>query len=89
MPPKMAYTSVIGRVIPALTMWTVGRVLSLPSVQKRTKALDQSAHKKKERVVASVRRAGKNAASNGVWAAASAAAFALSIGLMAKATKKK
>jgi len=79
---------VIRRLIPALAVWAVGKVLAAPKVKKNLDQFDQRAHQKKRDAVRAVRRAGRNAAGNAGLVAAGAAALAVGIGLMTKATRK-
>jgi len=66
---------------PALAVWAVSRALELPRVKSRVAAID-------DRAFALRKRAVRNARHNKAWLAAGATAFALGIGLMAKAARK-
>ncbi len=78
---------VIKRVIPLLAIWAVSRVLETPNVRGALQEVDSRAYIQKRRVMRSVKRAGRNAASNPAWLAAGAAAIAVGIGIIAKATR--
>jgi hypothetical protein len=70
-------TQILKQVLPPLTAWAVGKVLEIPRVKKADRKAGHAIAKR-------ARRAAKNPA----WFAAGAAAFALGIGMMARATKK-
>jgi hypothetical protein len=82
-------TTVVGRVVPAIAMWGIARLLAMPKVIKASQKLDRKADKKKDRMMRSIRKAGDNARGNPGWLAAGAAAFALGVGLFARAAKGK
>ena len=77
------------RLIPPLTIWAIGKILDLPSVKGSVMELDGHAYKRRHDAVRSLKKGVKNARSNGTWLAAGAAAIAIGIGLMAKATRSK
>jgi hypothetical protein len=79
----------IHRLIPPLAVWVIGKALATPKAQGALKELDSRAYVQKRNAIRSVKRAGRNAASKPVWLAAGAAAIAVGIGLMAKATRGK
>jgi len=79
--------TVIKRLIPPLAVWAVGRLLEKPQVKGALQEVDSRAYIQKRNVMRSVRRAGRNAASNPAWLAAGAFAIVVGIGLMAKATR--
>ena len=79
----------IKRLIPLLAIWGVTKVLETPSVKGALREADSRAYVRQRKVMRSVKRAGKNAASNPAWLAAGAAAIAVGIGLMAKAARGK
>ena len=72
---------VIKRMIPPLAVWAVGKVLETPRVERALHQVDKKFYAKK-------RKAERHAGNNRAWLAAGAAAVALGIGLMARATKK-
>jgi len=67
----------------------IGKLLETPRVKGALQEVDSRASVSKRTAMRSVRRAGKNAASNPVWLAAGAVAIAVGIGLMVKATRGK
>jgi len=79
----------VKRVIPPLAVWAVTKVLEIPRVRNRMRRVDEAAYERRVLAKRSVRKVLRNAASNRVWLAAGAAAFALGIGLMARAGRPK
>jgi hypothetical protein len=79
----------IKRLIPALAIWAVSKGLETPSAKGALQEIDARAYIQKRKALRSVKRAGRNAASNPAWLAAGAAAIAVGIGLMAKAVRGK
>jgi hypothetical protein len=79
----------IKRLIPPLAAWVLGKLLEAPRVKGALEEVDSRAFIGKRTAMRSVRRAGRNAASNPAWFAAGAAAIVVGIGLMAKATRGK
>ena len=79
----------IKQLIPPLAAWIVGKLLETPKAKGALQEADAYAFIGKRRAMRSVRRLGKNAASNRAWLAAGAAAIIVGIGLMAKATRGK
>jgi hypothetical protein len=79
----------IQRLIAPLAVWAIGKVLTTPKAQGALKELDSRTYIQKRNAIRSVKRAGRNAASKPAWLAAGAAAIAVGIGLMAKATRGK
>jgi hypothetical protein len=77
------------RLIPALTVLAVEKILEVPKVKAAVKDVDREASRRKRRALRSIETAGKNAARSKALLGASAAAFALGIGLLAKAGSKK
>jgi len=71
----------VKRMVPALAVWAVGRVLEMPRVKKRLGKIDERVFETRHHVV-------KNASRNRAWFAAGATACAVGLGLMAKAAKK-
>ena len=80
---------IIKSLIPPLAMWAVSKVLETPKVKGAVQEVDARAYLRERRALRSVKRAGRNAASNPAWLAAGAAAIAVGIGLMAKAARGK
>jgi hypothetical protein len=76
------------RLIPPLTVWTIGKILETPSVKGSVMELDGIAYKKRHEATKSIKRGVKNAKSNSSWLAAGAAAIVIGLGLMTKATRK-
>lgn len=72
---------VIQRMIPPLTVWMLGKVLDVPSVQHALHRVDRKFDAKKRKVE---RHAGNHRA----WLAAGAAAFVVGIGCLARAAKR-
>jgi len=81
MKPIRPTHTLIKRLVPAIAVWAVGKVLETPRVKARLQRVD-------ERVFETRKRATRNASRNGTWMAAGATAIAVGIGLMAKATRK-
>lgn len=79
----------IKSLIPPLAAWVIGKILEAPRVKGALQEVDSRAFVGKRSAMRSVRRAGRNAASNPAWLAAGAAAIAVGISLMAKATRGK
>ncbi len=79
----------IMRLIPAAAVWAVAKALENENVKGALQEADAYALIGKRRAVRSVKRAGRNVASNPAWLAAGAAAIAVGIGLMAKAARGK
>jgi hypothetical protein len=79
----------IKRLIPPLAIWALGKVLDTPKVKGALQDIDSQTHAQKRKAMRSVRRAGRNAASNSAWLAAGAAAIVVGIGLMARAARGK
>ena len=79
----------IKRLIPFVALWGVTKVLERPNVRGAIAEVDSHAYIKQRKVGRSIKRAGRNAASNPAWLAAGAAAIAVGIGLMAKAVRGK
>ena len=76
---------VIKSLIAPIAVWAVAQILERPDVKARLQEVDSHAFLKQRKALRSLGRAKKNAMANGAWLAAGAAAFALGIGLMAKA----
>ena len=79
----------IKRLIPPLALWIATKVLETPKAKDALEEVDSYVYIGKRRAGRAIKRASKNAAYQPAWLAASAAAFALGIGLMAKAGLKK
>ena len=78
----------IKRMIAPLAIWAVTKLLDTRSVKKTLQDVDARAYVKKRDAGRALRRAGRNAAKNRTWLAAGAAAVAVGIGMMAKATTR-
>jgi len=81
MKPMRPTHTLIKRMVPALAVWAVGKVLEMPRVRARLQKVD-------ERLFEQRKRATKRATKNGPWMAAGATAVAVGLGLMAKAARK-
>ena len=81
MKPIRPTHTLIKRLVPALAVWAVGKVLESPRVKSRLQKVD-------ERVFETRKRATKHAKRNGPVLAAGAAAVAVGLGLIATAAKK-
>ena len=79
----------IKRMIGPLTIWAVTKILETPAVKKKLQKVDAHAYTQKREAKRALRRAGRNAARNRRWLAAGAAAMAVGLGLMTKATRPK
>lgn len=79
----------IKRLIPPIAMWIATKVLEADNVKDALEEVDSHVYIGKRRASRAIKRVSKNAANRPAWLAASAAAFALGIGLMAKAGSKK
>jgi hypothetical protein len=81
---------ILKQVIPALAVLAVDKLLDVPKVKDAVKDVDREAAKKKRKALRAMRSAGKNATKhNKALLGASAAAFALGIGLLARAGTKR
>ena len=72
-----------------LAGWAVAKVLDMPPLKGASEEADSYAHIGQIRAARALRRAGRNASRNRAWLAAGAAAIAVGLGLMAKATRPK
>lgn len=77
------------RVIPPLAVWAVGRLLDMPRVSEQVHAVDRKTRQAEQKVGRRVRAAGRNAVRNRAWTAAGAAAVAIGLSFLAKATRSK
>lgn len=73
--------TLIKRMVPALAVWAVGKVLETPRVKARLERID-------DQVFRTRKRAERKARSHKPLFAAGAAAIAIGVGLMATAAKK-
>ena len=78
---KAASGDVIMRLVGPAAIWAITRLVEAPKVQKALKRVDRKLGSKTNRVQ-------KRAASNRVWLAAGAAAFAIGISLLARAATR-
>lgn len=76
-------------VLAPLAAWAVAKVLDTKPLKGASEEADAYAVIAQRRATRAVRRAGRNAVNNRTWLAAGAAAIAVGIGLMAKATRPK
>ena len=79
-PIKPTHT-LVKRLVPAVAVWAIGKALDSPRVKKRLQKVDESLYEKRMAVV-------HNARNNVPWLAAGAAACAIGLGMIAKATKR-
>lgn len=79
----------IKRLIPPLALWVATKVLETPKAKDALEEVDSYVYIGKRRAGRALKRVSKNVTRRPGWLAASAAAFALGIGLMARATKKR
>ncbi len=78
----------IKRLVPPLALWIATKLLEAPKVRGALDEVDSYSYIGKRKAARAVKQAGKNAVANSTWLIASAAAFALGIGLMVKAGTK-
>ncbi len=78
----------IKRLIPPLALWIASKLLQTRKVKGALDEVDSYTYIGKRKAARAVKRAGRNAVKNSTWLAASAAAFAVGIGLMVKAGSK-
>ena len=76
-------------VLVPLAGWAVAKVLDTKRFKGASEEADAYALIGQRRATRAIRRAGRNAVENRAWLAAGAAAIAVGIGLMAKATRPK
>jgi hypothetical protein len=81
MKPIRPTHTLIKRMVPALAVWAVGKVLETPEVKTRLAMFDERLFEKRRRAI-------RKARGNKPLFAAGAAAVALGIGLLATAAKK-
>lgn len=75
-------TTFIKRLIPAVTVWAVGKVLETPNVKAKIARVDKNVHRTHRNIT-------RNAKKNRRWLAAGAAVMLIGAGLMAKSTRPK
>jgi len=73
--------ALVKRLVPAVAVWAIGKALDSQPVKKRLAKVDDKVYRK--RVIAA-----HNARANSHWLAAGAAACAIGLGMIAKATKR-
>jgi hypothetical protein len=71
----------VKRLVPAVAVWAIGKALDAQPVKKKLQKVDEKVYRK--RVIAV-----NNARNNSAWLAAGAAACAIGLGMIAKATKR-
>ena len=81
MKPVKPTHALVKRLVPAVAVWAIGKALDSQPVKKRLGKVDDKVYRK--RVIAM-----NNARQNSRWRAAGAAACALGLGMIAKATKR-
>jgi hypothetical protein len=81
--------AVLIKLIAPLTIWALSQLFKVPRIEKSASRFDRKAREQGERAMKSLREAKRTARSNPGLLAASAAAFALGIGLMTKAAKRR
>jgi len=81
MKPIKPTHALVKRLVPAVAVWAIGKALDSQRVKKRLQKVDESVYKKQRLAV-------HNARNNVHWLAAGAAACAIGIGMIARATKR-
>lgn len=81
MEPMKPTHALVKRLVPAVAVWAIGKVLDAKPVKARMHRVDQKVYRK--RVIAM-----DNARRNRGWLAAGAAACAIGLGMIARATKR-
>jgi hypothetical protein len=81
MKPVKPTHALVKRLVPAVAVWAIGKALDSQPVKKKLAKVDEKVYRK--RVIAA-----NNARSNKQWLAAGAAACAIGLGMIAKATKR-
>jgi hypothetical protein len=79
----------IKRLVPPLALWITTKILETPRVKDQLADIDARTFVGKRKASRQVKRAAKNARRSPAWLAASAAAFAVALGCMAKAGSSK
>ena len=70
------------RMITPLAVWAVTKVLETPKVKEKLQYVDSKTH-------VALHRSRRNASKNRAWLAGGAAAIAIGIGMLGKATRPK
>lgn len=73
--------ALVKRLVPAVAVWAIGKALDSRPVKRKLRQVDEKVYRKRAAAV-------KNARSNKQWLAAGAAACAIGLGMIAKATKR-
>lgn len=81
MKPIKPTHALVKRLVPAVAVWAIGKALDSQPVRQRLQKVDEKVYKK--RVIAT-----HNARGNSHWLAAGAAACAIGLGMIARATKR-
>jgi hypothetical protein len=81
MAPIKPTHALVKRLVPAVAVWAIGKALDAAPVRKKLQKVDEKVYRK--RVIAT-----SNARKNKQWLAAGAAACAIGLGMIAKATKR-
>jgi hypothetical protein len=77
------------RMITPLTVWAVTKLLESPKVKSGLQEVDARTFVAKKDATRSLRRLGRNASKNRAWLAGGAAAIAIGVGMLSKATRPK
>ena len=81
--------TMIKRLVPPLALWLTTKLLETSKMREQLAEVDSRAHIGKRNVARAVKKVTKRASKNPAWLAASAAAFAVAIGCIAKASSKR
>jgi hypothetical protein len=79
---------VVKRLVTPVALWALTKVLETRRVRKSLQKLDSRTYVAKHKAAREMRRRTRRARKNGGWLAAGAAAIAVGIGLLTRATKK-
>ena len=85
---KLRTDVVLKRLVTPLTVWALTRLIESKRAKKTLQKVDAHAYVTSVNAGKAIQRRVRNARDNRVWLAAGAAAFALGIGLLARATRK-
>jgi hypothetical protein len=86
---KPASHTMIKRLVPTLALWLTTKILESPRIKGQLAEVDSATFVGRRRAGRAIKRVAKNAKRNPAWLAASAAAFAVAIGCIAKAGSRK
>jgi hypothetical protein len=79
---------VVKRLITPVTVWALTRLLETKRAKKTLQHVDARAYVTRKNAAKAIQRRVRNVRDNRVWLVAGAAAFALGIGMMVRATRK-